>query len=171
MSHPAVKAALMVAVFYAAVILSARLWPPRRGAAALPQETAFPHAPHRGLGIPCLSCHLGARDRTRAGIPSASFCVLCHSAPAADPRLPVVLVSRLTAQTDVAWPYTARLPWHVFFSHRRHVALASLECGACHVEGRDEGGESPAGEPMSMTECIDCHRRERVTTDCAMCHR
>ncbi len=143
-----VLTAVVVAVVVAAAWLVAA--PP----AAMRQPIGFPHVKHRAIA--CVVCHRGVSTASRAGIPDGAFCAKCHSAL---PR-------------DLAWVQVTRIPPHVNFSHRRHVALARLDCSSCHGDVR--GRQTPIGAMpvrLTMNTCLDCHRHEGAAEDCAACHR
>jgi hypothetical protein len=123
-------------------------------AAPVRQPLSFPHVKHHAVA--CTVCHRGSAAGARAGIPDASFCAKCH---AATPRA-------------IAWVQVTRIPSHVMFSHRRHVAIARLECVSCHGEMRDRiVPPSAAPVRLTMTTCLACHRQEGAAEDCAACHR
>ncbi len=65
-----------------------------------------------------------------------------------------------------------RLPDHVFYTHRRHVGIAELECQNCH--GAIASTERPPKRALvevTMDFCMDCHREQGETLDCNACHR
>ena len=138
------------------------------------QPAAFPHAKHVGLRISCVSCHNGAFDEVRARIPSTRLCALCHRAGLSFPPTPLQLAAFITARREIPWEQAQRLPRHVYFSHRRHVGVAGIGCAKCHgdlgvkiepvTRGFFKRGEA------GMMQCVECHRREKVTTDCLGCH-
>ncbi|HZT76091.1 MAG TPA: cytochrome c3 family protein [Vicinamibacterales bacterium] len=138
----------------AIAVVAAAAWLVAAPPAAMRQPIAFPHAKH--AAVACAVCHRGVTTTARAGIPSATFCAKCHSAL---PR-------------DIAWVQVTRIPSHVNFSHRRHVAIAHLDCASCHGEMRDR--RAPMGAApiqLTMTTCLSCHRHEGAAEDCAACHR
>jgi c(7)-type cytochrome triheme protein len=64
------------------------------------------------------------------------------------------------------------VPGDVFFSHRRHVTVAKVECQTCH--GAIGEATAPPGRPavnQSMEWCISCHEKRQVSVDCNACHR
>ncbi len=129
------------------------------------QPAAFDHSRHARLA--CAVCHQGVETGTAAGLPEAELCRRCHAkAPDHAPK------DAFEAGGRLRWAQLTRLPSHVMFSHRRHVALGRLECASCH------GAIARLSEPPSrllvrldMKACLSCHRREGVTEDCAACHR
>ncbi|MBI4564378.1 MAG: cytochrome c3 family protein [Planctomycetes bacterium] len=139
------------------------------------QPIAFPHAKHVALKMECVSCHTGARDQTHAGIPWIHSCTPCHRLDRPFPKTPPELLEYINAVKEIPWLQVHRAPRHVYFSHRRHVAVAGIDCAECH--GDVQSMDRPFSRPMfpagqaGMDRCIDCHRKERVTTDCLACHR
>jgi hypothetical protein len=136
--------------------------------APLGQPIAFSHARHAGMG--CGVCHRGAETAARAGIPQGDVCLKCHAtAPRA---VAAAKWDEVARAQPIAWVRVSRLPGHAMFSHRRHVGLARLECTSCHA---DVGTSVvPPGRPplrLDMDACLDCHKREGASQDCAACHR
>jgi hypothetical protein len=134
----------------------------------LQQPLAFDHAKH--VPMACVSCHQGVETTTRAGYPADAVCLECHNtAPSANGAEGVWPTERSSPR--IAWARVNRVPDHTYFSHRRHVVLANLECASCHG---DVGNRStPVGAPaarLSMAACESCHAREDANNDCAACH-
>jgi hypothetical protein len=60
----------------------------------------------------------------------------------------------------------------VYFSHRRHVGIGKLECGACHGDiAVSQHPPSRALVRITMEFCLDCHRAKGQSLDCVACHR
>ncbi|MFQ5654026.1 MAG: cytochrome c3 family protein, partial [Planctomycetota bacterium] len=80
----------------------------------------------------------------------------------------------LTGNEEIPWLQFQLAPRHVFFSHRRHVSIAGLECTVCH--GDMSRRALPVTEPdfprrlWGMNRCVECHLEEEVSTDCLACH-
>lgn len=142
---------------------------------AVEQPVPFSHSKHAALKIDCEACHTGAKQGVHAGIPRTDSCALCHRPERVFPPNPGPLAAYLATGREIPWQQVHAGPRHVYFSHHRHVTLAKIECSDCHglVETMDspfirpvfEGGEN------GMNRCVDCHRKEKVTTDCLSCHR
>lgn len=136
--------------------------------APLSQPVGFDHAKHRGMA--CTVCHRGAEVSARAGIPQGETCAKCHAtAPRGTDAAPWSDVGR---SGRLGWTRVTRVPDHVYFSHRRHVALAKLDCAACHADVGQRAAP-PARVPLrlDMDACLTCHRTEGASQDCAACHR
>lgn len=138
----------------------------------VPQPVPFTHKKHVEFGIACDACHVGAKDSVKAGIPDASTCALCHQPGKTGPKTPESLKKYLEESLHIPWKQVYEAPRHVRFSHKRHAGLAGVDCKVCH--GDIGGMDAPVGRqtvPLEMARCMDCHRREKVTTDCMACHR
>ena len=64
------------------------------------------------------------------------------------------------------------MPDHVFYTHRRHVAIAEIDCAQCH--GAIAETERPPDRALvriTMDTCMDCHRDRGQTLNCNACHR
>ncbi|MBI3004413.1 MAG: cytochrome c3 family protein [Ignavibacteriales bacterium] len=73
---------------------------------------------------------------------------------------------------EVPWERVYKVPDHVYFSHRRHVVAGRLECEVCH--GNVQQFTMPVSLPeipVTMENCMSCHRKHNVTNDCLSCHR
>lgn len=65
-----------------------------------------------------------------------------------------------------------RLADHVFYTHRRHVGIAEIECEACHgAIAETERPPKRALLKIDMDFCLKCHREQEATLDCNACHR
>jgi hypothetical protein len=152
------------------------------GAAAPPaQPFRFSHKVHAGDNrIGCTSCHAYAERGPVAGVPSMARCQGCHKFVKEDPQNPQLdqelkaLRKVLEEGKAVEWARVHRVPDHVYFTHRRHVVNAKLECKACHgeVEKMDEVRQV---SPLTMGWCLDCHKNTKNETkgptDCWACHK
>lgn len=136
------------------------------------QPAPFNHKKHVDFGIACAACHAGTGVSMKATIPNVEVCGLCHRPGKSDPKTPPGLLSYIQKNEEIPWAALYRLPSHVWFSHHRHVEIAGLDCVTCHGEiGKTEQPLTRRPVPLKMERCLDCHRREKVTTDCLACHR
>lgn len=146
-----------------------------------PQPIAFNHRLHleRAQGIQCEDCHQFVKSQPYAGLPSKHVCFACHDPnPAeddseADARKPqfATLMQFAESDGDIPWRRVTGTRDDVFFSHRRHVTVGQLDCRQCHPRMPDRTSP-PARGPikMSMSTCIDCHRKANSSVDCIACH-
>ncbi len=140
------------------------------------QPLPYNHAAHTAKSD-CVLCHQGSRDGLRAGLPGIQVCTGCHATPpfrGAGAPTQAQWQAWDTGDGDAppVWNRLFRLPSHVFFSHRRHTNVAGLPCARCHGDMKDR--RTPPEFPLrtlKMRDCIGCHEAEKVTTDCARCHR
>jgi hypothetical protein len=139
---------------------------------AVRQPVPFDHKKHMETDLTCLNCHTSANKEAFAGIPGVRRCIRCHESEEIDKPETNQLREYVDRGEDIPWIPVYRVPAHTFFSHRRHVAIAKLDCAVCH------GDMSQATQPVtaqairiSMDRCMDCHRQENVTNDCLACHR
>ena len=136
------------------------------------QPIAFNHSKHLASGMSCTDCHVGAQTQVHATVPGLATCLTCHEAGLTDSAEEKKLRAFGAAKQELAWTPLTRVPSHVYFSHRRHVTLAKLECATCH--GAMEKLTAPPQRlfrPLTMDNCIECHRKSGARTDCNDCHR
>jgi len=140
--------------------------------AAVTQPVEFNHRLHvEDEGLECADCHAGFENETESGFPTPAMCSLCHVDAQGEGAEEAKLVGLLEEGSPLEWHSLFQQPPHVFFSHRRHVTVAGLECVTCH--GDIGASERPPRErrPLSMDTCIGCHRAEGASDDCSSCHR
>lgn len=136
------------------------------------QPIRFNHAIHVSNGMNCEDCHTGARTAEKATIPGIDTCMGCHAeALTKNPEEQKIQVLAQAGKA-IAWVQITQVPRHVYFSHKRHAALGSLDCSECH--GPMDKRVSPpthSFRAMDMKGCIDCHKQRKVRYDCNDCHR
>lgn len=97
---------------------------------------------------------------------------MCHRTPQGDSAEAARVTDLLEAGDPLRFNKLFRLPDHVFYTHRRHVGIAELECADCHgAIAETERPPERALVPVSMDSCMDCHREHGLTLDCNACHR
>lgn len=137
------------------------------------QPISFNHAKHVGdLGIECSTCHEYYETSEHSGLPGMETCLGCHEEPQTDSSEEAKLVAAGASGQDLEFRKLFRMPAHVFYSHRRHVAIAKLECTTCH--GDVAATEVPPERPLvrvTMDFCVDCHERDGISGDCTACHQ
>lgn len=136
------------------------------------QPIAFNHSKHLAAGMACTDCHAGAQNEARATLPPLATCLVCHETALTQSPEENKLRTLAAAHQEPAWAPLTRVPSHVYFSHRRHVALAKMECVTCH--GAMEKLTAPPRRlfrPLTMSNCIGCHTQKGASTDCNDCHR
>lgn len=139
---------------------------------AAKQPIAFNHAKHIENGLACADCHAGVETQPKATLPTIETCLSCHQAELTSSKEEAKIRSTAAAAQEPTWIQLTQVAPHVFFSHRRHVAVARLACADCH--GPIEKSTTPPARPwrvMNMDACLSCHQQRRVSADCNDCHR
>lgn len=161
----------MLAGFGLFFFLGAFIFHGRYAGTSTAQPIAFNHAKHLANGMACTDCHSGVQSQARAVLPTLTTCLTCHEAALTQSAAEQKIRLMAAARKELAWTQIMRVPAHVYFSHRRHVQLARLECATCH--GPVEKATEPPRRPfrlMSMDTCVQCHKQRRANTDCNDCH-
>ena len=141
----------------------------------LQQPINFNHKKHIEQGVECETCHIYIKKESFAGLPELQTCLECHESPVTKSPEEEKIRSFAKKGTILEWKRIYRIPQHVYFSHRRHVAFANLECKVCH--GAIGDTVKPPLKPLKilmMNDCIDCHnksQKSKVTSDCIDCHK
>jgi hypothetical protein len=134
------------------------------------QEIPFSHRFHAGeKRIGCLVCHAHALDTPRAGLPEVETCMHCHERIiVAYPKI-VELRAHYFDNVPIRWRRVNHVPEFVYFNHQVHLRRG-FECGKCHgdVKGMDRVVPSPE---ITMGFCVQCHRDNKYSHDCLICHR
>lgn len=162
-------AVLVVLVLGLAATGALYLWIPPH----VEQPLAFNHQLHvEESGMDCTDCHLYAESGARATIPNVTVCADCHSEVLTESEVEARLVEYVEAEQLIPWRKVYWVPAHVVFSHRRHTAVAGLECEACHgpIAAAVEPVSRPF-QPISMDGCMECHYEQGASNDCIACHR
>ncbi len=144
-------------------------------AQAVVQPIAFNHTIHLNeASLTCTDCHTDAATSAFAGLPRKSVCLDCHDIDEEQGSNPEKdkLFGFEDSDAQIPWKRVAITRPDVFFSHRRHVTAAKLDCLDCHQD-QPTLSKPPhtARLVMAMTTCIECHEERGVTTDCLRCHR
>ena len=141
-------------------------------AQATEQPIAFNHLKHKEAGLTCDTCHTRYEESAVSGRPSTETCMFCHEEALTESAEEEKIRQYASQGQEIPWRRIYVLPDHVFFSHRRHVVSAGLECATCH----GDAGEStvPQTRPAvahTMERCIECHQSSEVDAGCNGCHR
>lgn len=144
----------------------------RSAARALEQPIAFNHRLHvEDVELSCLDCHEFYESEAFSGLPGPEVCAFCHEEAQGESVAEQELAGLLAEGAPLAWRSLFRQPSHVFYSHRRHVVVAGLECRSCHGDFAKTETPPRRASILSMEECLECHQREGVAEDCTACHR
>ncbi len=140
--------------------------------AAPPAADAIPfdHTIHAGkYAMPCLACHVNARNSTTAGLPSVRKCMGCHKFVAKDKPAIQALTKLWEAKKAPTFRRIHDLPDYVYFSHRVHIA-AEVACSTCHGDVA-KMQKVVQVSPLTMGWCLTCHQQRKATLDCVGCHK
>jgi Class III cytochrome C family/Cytochrome c7 and related cytochrome c len=136
------------------------------------QPIAFNHKKHvEELELACSTCHQFYEKEAFSGLPGADTCSSCHQEPVGKSKEEAKLVRLLQSGAPLEWTPLFRQPAHIFYSHRRHVVAAKIQCAVCHGSIGASTAPPQSVRRLRMQDCLDCHRRSGVTTDCTGCHR
>jgi hypothetical protein len=136
------------------------------------QPVAFNHRKHvKDLELSCSTCHQFYEKEAFSGLPDADVCGACHADPQGKSTEEAKLVKILKAGNSPQWVSLFRQPAHVFYSHRRHVVAAKIDCATCHASIAESSVPPEQVRKLRMQDCLDCHSRKGVSTDCTACHR
>lgn len=128
------------------------------------QPVQFDHRHHvQDDHIDCIYCHSSAETTRYAGVPATEVCMGCHSQIWNES--PLLEVVRRSYFSDKPIPYNRvhDLGDFVYFDHSVHVR-GGVACVSCH--GRVDGmARVYKAAPLSMTWCLECHRRQEQRSD------
>ena len=128
------------------------------------QPIPYSHALHAGkLGIDCRYCHTGAEQSFEAMVPPTSTCMNCHDKVKTESPHIKKLAEYHAKGEGVPWVRVHELPDYVKFPHQSHVQ-AGISCQECHG-AIEEMEVVRVHSPMSMSWCIQCHRRSSFSVD------
>ena len=122
------------------------------------QPVAYSHKLHAGdMGIDCRYCHASVERSPAAMIPPTKTCMNCHHVAKRDSPLLAVIRTSASTGKRVEWVRVHDVPGYAYFDHRPHLR-AGVGCSTCHgrVDQMDVVAQS---EPLSMSWCLDCHRK------------
>lgn len=167
------RRALSIVVLVAAIAIVAATLALARSAGRVEQPVAFPHRLHlEDVGLQCTDCHRHVMDGLRATIPNIEVCADCHREAQGESAEEAVVVRHVESGEPIRWKKVYAVPSHVFFSHRRHAALAGIACEICHgAIGERSLPVTEALVSLKMNDCLRCHEASGVSNDCILCHR
>src|SRR4051812_12324071 len=134
------------------------------------QPIAFTHKAHLANNLTCEICHTSVAKGPVAGIPSAKFCMACHTVIAKDKPEIQKLTAIVAKGEDVSWKrvYDYSQSAHVRFNHAPHIR-AGVMCGSCHGDVSQQTVAVRAVD-LNMGRCVSCHQERKAPTDCLTCH-
>ncbi|WP_236026675.1 cytochrome c3 family protein [Geomonas diazotrophica] len=163
----AAAAGVLLCAALAGMVYLGRLYPVGLGPR---QPIPFSHRVHAGIKqIGCFMCHDSATRSSRAGIPPLQTCLLCHARIIRTYPYIARLRELAARNQPVVWQRVNWVPEFVYFDHSMHLRRG-VDCGHCHGDIRQMDRVAGAVK-FEMGFCIQCHRDNRVTHDCFVCHR
>lgn len=122
------------------------------------QPVPYSHKLHVGeLGMDCRYCHSGVERTGHSNIPTAQVCMNCHAKVRTESELLEPVREAFRTGMPVEWIKIHDLPDYSYFNHSAHVNRG-VGCESCH--GRIDTMEVVyQDQPLSMSWCVDCHRR------------
>lgn len=132
------------------------------------QPVPYSHKTHLGLGLKCNDCHKNPDPGEMMGFPPVSFCMTCHVSVKADSPHIQKLAAAAKENKQLPWVRVYQIPTYVYWSHRTHTQ-AGATCESCHgpVPQRDIITKEVV---HNMGTCMDCHRKNKASSDCSFCH-
>lgn len=162
---------ILFSIYLALVVGAVVVYWSRVGEPNIKQPIQFDHLKHKELAD-CETCHKYIKEQPFAGLPVKEDCAVCHEAPITDSPEEEKLLDYIEKKKDIPWARLYKQPPYVYFSHKRHVAMGGVECKLCHGNIADQ--ESPPKKPLvtiRMNDCLACHKRANIKTDCITCHQ
>jgi hypothetical protein len=136
------------------------------------QPIPFNHRIHTvDNDMACTECHAFYQKEAFSGFPDRDTCAFCHEEPQGESAAELALVELLKSGAPLDWKPLFRQPPHVFYSHRRHVQAAEIECQSCHGDIGQSEAPPRRVRRLEMDDCIGCHQEEDAAFDCTACHR
>jgi len=159
-------------VVFLCIVLAAGLFGSSLPSKGIQQPVPFNHKKHQEMGYSCDLCHSLVETHTQAGRPTIATCQSCHLSLETENPLARQVKELAEKGKEIPWARLYTLPDYVFFSHRRHVTLAKLECSVCHGKiGESEMPPKQVAVQHTMASCIACHQKMKASIDCLSCHK
>ncbi|MCB0309828.1 MAG: cytochrome c3 family protein [Bdellovibrionales bacterium] len=139
------------------------------------QPINFSHVTHvQKNQIDCQYCHWTVTKSSYAAIPEVETCMGCHmQVPGQTPEQQgeIKKISEYYQGgkgQPIPWVKVHVMPDHVKFNHKRHIK-AGVSCQSCHGQVPEMDVVQRVSS-MKMGWCVDCHRTQGTSIDCAVCH-
>jgi len=135
----------------------------------LEQPVPFSHYVHATTKqLSCFFCHPYAAKSANAGLPPVEKCMLCHKVIASNFEPIAKLRGYYDRKEPIQWARVTALPDFVHFNHQSHIARGH-DCSECHGDVKDMDRVTLAHR-IDMNFCITCHRQNKASVDCFVCH-
>ena len=145
--------------------------PERARGFAPEQPIKFSHAIHVGKNkMECQYCHWSVAKASYAAIPEVQSCMGCHQLlMTQSPEIQKLTQEYWQKNKPIPWVKVHKMPDHVKFNHKRHVA-AGVSCHECHGQIQQMEVVERVSS-MKMGWCLECHRERGTSIDCWTCHK
>ncbi|MBI3924797.1 MAG: cytochrome c3 family protein [Armatimonadetes bacterium] len=155
-----------------AVVAAFAVWAHLRGPSVV-QPVQFNHKYHvEEMELECVDCHTRVTTQAQSGRPGIDTCADCHDTTEDVSPEAAKVAGYVERGEEIPWQRLYGLPDHVFYSHRRHVVAAELDCKECHGPmGTLEAPPPRAPTQITMEFCIGCHTKKGASTSCNACHK
>jgi hypothetical protein len=102
-------------------------------------------------------------------MPKLEGCMLCHEDIDEGKPHERTIAAFVGEDGAPKWKRLAALGGDLRFSHKRHTD-AEVECSACHGDVAKATSLVESEIRLGKDDCIDCHAKNKVDRDCAVCH-
>lgn len=133
------------------------------------QPVPYSHKKHLAMGLQCQECHPNPEPGDRMTFPASSKCMACHTTIARDKPAIQKLAEFAKSGSTIPWVRVYVLPAWVYWNHRSHLE-AHMTCDMCHGQVADMDIMARVTNSATMAGCIECHRKNDVSTGCKYCH-
>jgi hypothetical protein len=134
------------------------------------QPIPYSHKKHLAMGLVCKDCHTNPDPGDRMTFPAESKCMTCHTTVAKGKPAIQKLAEYAKSGQAVPWVRVYVLPGWVYWNHRSHLE-AEMTCEMCHGKVEEMDVMTRVTDVTKMAGCIDCHRKNDVSTGCRFCHQ
>ena len=133
------------------------------------QPISFSHKQHVGFDMKCVECHPNPDPGDRMTLPTGEKCMECHRTIAKDRPSIQKLMAFFKSKEPVPWARIYVVSAWVFWNHRSHLD-AGMKCESCHGDVAKMDTVIVTTDVTSMAGCVDCHKKNDVSTGCQFCH-
>ena len=133
------------------------------------QPIPYSHKKHLALGLKCQQCHPNPEPGDRMTLPPAAKCMACHVTIAKDKPSIQKLAEFAKSNQPIPWIRIYVVSSWVYWNHRSHLE-AKMSCELCHGQVDQTEVMTRVSDVTTMAGCIDCHRKNDVSTGCRSCH-
>jgi hypothetical protein len=133
------------------------------------QPIPYSHKKHLTMDLQCKSCHEMPDPGDQATLPETATCMACHVKARTDSPAIQKLADYDAKGETVPWRRVYRLPEFVYFSHKTHLADATVTCETCHG-AVGEMDVMQKVKDISMAACLECHQAKGARVACDTCH-